>query len=229
METDQNPPEKLSKTLNRLLDRCENCGYGVKHKGHKWCECCIGVYYRKEKLMPEAADKMILNSVGLLYFDAALEHLDAGVREKLLNLETGQGVFIFGGVGVGKTYAMAALLRHYICEGYECKRINFDDFCVKIRSSLSNASKISEREITEPLKHIDKLFIDDLAIRSKQETDFAYVTLYSILNKRLERMLPTFISSNKNLVQVGQHFDKRIVSRLGTAEIIELTGKDRRQ
>jgi DNA replication protein DnaC len=169
--------------------------------------------------------------VGSLYLDVKLDDLDKyhpQLREKLLALEPGQDVFMFGPVGVGKTYAMAALLKHFVYEGFECKRMNFDDFCVQIRSTMGPASKQTEYELIEPLKQADKLFIDDLGLRSKQESDFVYITLFSILNKRQERMLPTFISTNKSIEQLGQSFDSRIASRLQTALIIEMTGQDRR-
>lgn len=212
--------------------RCECCGYGFKHyengESRKWCKRCIDVYYRKEKLTPDRAEKTIIEAVGVRYVDATLES-DSGIADKLLALEPGQDVFMFGAIGVGKTYTMAALLRHYVYEGFECKRINFDDFCVQVRSTMGAASKQTEYELIEPLKHIDKLFIDDLGLRSKQESDFAYITLFAILNKRQERMLPTFITTNKSIEQLGQSFDARIASRLQTALVIEMTGQDRRR
>jgi len=212
--------------------RCEKCGYGLRHKDgnglRKWCKRCIDVYCRKESLKSEQAENRILKLVELLYFGAKIEDLDKEVRDQLLSLKYGQDVFMYGLVGVGKTYAMAALIRRYVYEGYTCERINFDDFCVKVRSTMSPDATKTEWDMIEPLKKVDKLFIDDLGIRSKQETDFAYVTLYSLLNKRQERMLPTFISSNKTIEKLGQSFDARIASRLQTALIIEMNGQDRR-
>jgi DNA replication protein DnaC len=221
------PPDSLS------ANRCESCGYGYKHKDQtglrKWCKRCIDVFFRRETLTDEFAECRILKLVGSLYTDAKLDDLDQDVREKLLGLAYGQDVFVYGPVGTGKTYSMAALLRYYVYEGFECWRINFDDFCVQVRSTMGPASKQTEYELIEPLKEIDKLFIDDIGLRSKQETDFAYVTLYSILNKRQERSLPTFVSTNKSIEQLGQSFDSRIASRLQTALIIEMTGADRRR
>jgi len=218
--------------LNSLSGRCENCGYGLKHKDkeglRKWCKRCIDVYYRKEHLWPECAEQTILKLVEQFYLDANIEALDKDVRDKLLELKYGQDVFMYGSVGTGKTYAMATMIRKYIYEGYHCERINFDDFCVKVRSTMGVAAKKTEWDLIEPLKQVDKMFIDDLGIRSKQETDFAYVTFYSLLNKRQERMLPTFISSNKTIEQLGESFDQRVASRLQTALVIEITGQDRR-
>ncbi|MBA7690630.1 hypothetical protein ES703_99161 [subsurface metagenome] len=223
---------KITEATSLLSVRCENCGYGIRHKDQnglrKWCKRCIDVYCRKEKLKPEHAEQAILKLVELLYIDANIEALDKEIRDKLLELKYGQDVFMHGLVGVGKTYAMAALIRQYIYEGYDCQRINFDDFCVKVRSTFAPAAKETAWEMIEPLKRIDKLFIDDLGLRSTQESQFTYDIFFSVLNKRQERMLPTFINSNKTIDQLGQNFDERIASRLRTALSIELTGRDRR-
>lgn len=213
--------------------RCECCGFRLKYRDHTgvrdWCKRCIDVWQRRQNLTDEKAESLILKLVGSLYLDAKLDDLDGQVREKLLALETGQDVFMFGPVGTGKTHAMATMIRHYTYEGFQVERINFDDFCFQVRSTMSPASKKTEWDLIEPLKKVDKLFIDDLGLRGKQETDFSYVTLYSILNKRQERRLPTFISSNKNVALLGQSFDARITSRLSAAVIIEMAESDRRK
>lgn len=235
-------PVKLAEVIaeiNPLLEdvRCENCGYGLRHRDSegqqkKWCKRCIEVYYRREKLKPEQAEKIIHRLVEPRYFEAKLDDLDdvvggKEIRKKLLGLETGQDVFMFGSVGSGKTHTMAALIRQYVYEGYNCQRINFNDFCIWIRSTYSPAAKTTERDIVEKHREYDKLFIDDLG-NSTVESQFAYDTLYSLINKRQERMLPTFVSSNMSIDQLGRSFDERIASRLRTAAVIEMKGKDRR-
>ncbi len=220
-------------SLPHLSDSlCEKCSVRYKHiedqRQRKWCKRCIDVYGRTGR-QPGVYEKQIERLVESLYIGASVGDLDDEVAEKLLSLTEDRDVFMFGPVGTGKTHAMAALVRKYIYEGYECYRINFDDFCVQVRSTMGPVATETEWDMIRPLKDVDKLFIDDLGLRSKQETDFAYVTLYSILNKRQERRLPTFISSNKDIERLGQQFDMRIASRLSTAEIIELKGKDRRQ
>jgi len=219
--------------LSRLSDnRCEICGFGLRHRDstglRKWCERCIVVYNRREKLQPDKAEKIIIKLVEPLYYEATIETLGQDIQDKLSELQPGQDVFMHGPVGTGKTHTAAALIRKYVFEGYQCERVNFDDFCVKVRSTMGPSAKQTEWDMIEPLKQVDKLFIDDLGIRSKRETDFAYVTFYSLLNKRQERMLPTFISSNKTIDQLAKSFDARVASRLQTALVIEMNGEDRR-
>jgi DNA replication protein DnaC len=225
--------EISQEALRHILDsRCENCGFGYRHKDQtglrKWCKRCIDVYNRKQELSEYKIGKKIMELVEPLYYEATIETLDQDIQGKLSELMPGQDLFLFGAVGTGKTYTMAALIREYIYEGYQCERINFDSFCVKVRSTFAPAAKETAWDLTEELKNVDKLFIDDLGLRSTPESQFAYDTFYDILNKRQERVLPTFISSNKSIEQLGQTFDARIASRLNTSLIIEMKGKDRR-
>jgi len=227
-------PEKI-KAQAPISDKCEKCGLRPKHreqhwkgdeiKIRKWCNRCI-----ERNRRPEFSEITILNTVEYLYQDARLQDLAGlGIVEQISSKPPEQDVYFYGPPGIGKTHAMAAFIRYYMNKKYSCKRINFDDFCCLVRSTMSSASKQTEWDLVQPLKDVDILFIDDLGLRSKQETDFAYITLYSILNKRQERMLPTFLSSNKDLDRLRQAFDERIVSRLRTALQIEMKGADRRR
>ena len=222
-----NIPSRMELELESLLsDRCENCGIrpkaSVGRETKKWCSRCIGVYQRKTS--PQKAMKHFIECVGEAYSMADLEQID--FRDKL---ESAKGdIFLYGDIGAGKTYAMAALIKKFFCEGFECRRINFDDFCCKVRSTMNSRAGPSEYDLIRDLSDVDKLFIDDIGIRSKQETDFAYVTLYSILNKRQERWLPTYITTNKSIEQLSESFDERIASRLRLATVVHLAGKDRR-
>lgn len=232
-ESTLRPLAAVSEQAAEASYRCQRCGYGFKHKDRtgirKWCKRCIDVYHRKNELTPEKAERIIFKTVEPLYADARLQNVDEGIRRRLAQLKDGDDVFLYGRPGVGKTYIMAALIRRFVYQGYECRRINFDDFCIELRSTMSPATKKTEWELIEPLKQVDKLFIDDLGLHSRQETDYAYTTFYSILNKRQERLLSTFVSSNKDLRRIGQAFDTRVASRLRAALIIEIKGQDKRQ
>ena len=229
MEKPKDPTIKLSSLLKEIISdsKCENCGFRMKAVSKKWCLRCIDRWSRQEscRQSPQKVIAKLVELVGDEYFHAEIEHLDAEYQEKLL---TDKDIFLWGEIGVGKTYAMAALVKKYLFDGYDCERINFDDFCSKVRSTMNNNSKMTEYELVNQLSTIDKLFIDDVGLRTRQESDFAYITFYTILNKRIECRLQTFITTNKNIEQLAKNFDSRIASRLGLAVNIHMEGKDRR-
>ncbi|KKK70101.1 hypothetical protein LCGC14_2927360 [marine sediment metagenome] len=215
-------------TLTVSGKKCVKCNRLERLSENDLCDRCTAVIERRDHVSDEFKARRFLSLAGSKYQDADKDDLEPSIRKAFGELKSDEDVFMHGPVGTGKTYAMAALIRHYLNEGYECERINFDDFCIEVRSTMSPAAKKTEWQLIEPLKAVDKLFIDDLGLRSKQESDFAYVTLYSILNKRQERGLPTYISTNRSLKDIAEKFDARIGSRLTEARVILVAGQDRR-
>jgi len=225
-----NQPTRLGKLLEKFLSdsKCGNCHIRFRAGGRDWCNRCIEVYRRAQGLSGQKIVRILTDLVGEKYLGATIEQVDEPYRALLSDAGT-EDVFLWGNIGVGKTFAMAAILRKYVCAGYSCERINFDTFCSKVRSTMNNNSKLTEYALIKQMSDVDKLFIDDVGLRSKQETDFAYVTFYSILNKRQERSLQTLITTNKSIEQLSASFDSRIASRLSSAVNINMTGKDRRR
>ena len=211
------------------VDKCEHCGLRPKYKKRDWCERCIAQYRRRFKQTIKQKFKLITEQVGEHYVEAELHKLPNEIKHLLKDYEGLADLYLYGGVGTGKTYAMAALLKIFTFIGFNCIRINFDDFCVQVRGTFSPAAKQTEQDIVRPLIDCDMLFVDDLALRAKEESDFSYITLYTLINKRQERMLPTILSSNKSIEQLEQTFDSRIASRLKLAKEIKFTGSDRRR
>ena len=212
-------------------ERCASCGVRVRMRNTDCCDVCSSRIKRKRDLTPTQIDRIVLGLVEPRYANAVIDDIDSGTRDLLRTRSQEQDVFFWGPPGVGKTYAMAAMIRSYVGDGYECMRSSFDEFCCRIRSNCFGPNpKESEMEATDQLKKVDMLFIDDLGLQSTPESDWVYRTFFLTLNKRQERLLPTIISSNKNPEQLKESlFDVRIISRLSTALVIEMKGKDKRK
>ena len=223
--------KKQSQKLTKLVsgDKCEHCGLRMRYRGKKWCARCINAYTiaKCRCFSPRTCFKDLEITLGSLYLDAEMGHIDEPYKTQAMDAK--DDIYVWGDVGRGKTYLMAALLKLRFLQGYECDRINFDDFCSRLRSTMNSNSGLTEYDIVRGLADVDMLVIDDIGLRSKQETDFAYVTLYTILNKRQESRLPTYISTNKSILDLAKTFDSRIASRLQTATVIHMTGPDRRK
>ncbi len=220
----------FGEALNELLNnKCERCGLRVKYNGEKWCKRCQEVFGRLRGRSAKKLAYLFSEAVGDAYINADMDKIDHEYRTVIEALKEDDDLFIWGGVGSGKTYAAAAMIKKYLCDGYTVQRINFDSFCCEVRSTFSKASTTTERDLVQKMVEVDKLFIDDLGLRSHEETSFAYTTLYTIFDGRQCKGLPTYITTNKSVIELGKSFDARIASRLSTAIKINMNGPDRRK
>lgn len=218
---------------------CKRCCNSYREQYSNYCERCnekIELQNRIQKTIPK------------LYWPARIRHLPDKVRKVINCSSNGKGIFLWGILGVGKTYGMAALARKYIVSGFSVEWVSWLDVVLQIRSTF-NRPKIktdgggytyneeqeqqTEMDIIMPLIEADKLFIEDIdtgkAVGSV-ESDFSVKTLYYILNERVNAERPTFITSNKTIEELEQSFDDRIVSRIKAGcRIREMAGKDRRK
>lgn len=132
------------------------------------------------------------------------------------NGETTKGLLLHGTTGVGKThlaYSIGDALSHkgqwwpYL--------VNWVEFLAKVKASWNDLSK-SETALKEPLLSGRVAIIDDLGaeLLSKNDQDWITERLYEIINSRLDKQLPTIVTSNLNLEAIAARYTGRIASRL---------------
>lgn len=109
--------------------------------------------------------------------------------------ERGDGLYIEGTNGTGKTHLAAAIALQLIDEGVPVICKTSSDLLRDIKKSFDRDGA-REHEVLGVYKKVDLLIIDDLG--KEQCTDWGMSTLYSILNDRYEDMKPTIITTNYN-------------------------------
>lgn len=148
------------------------------------------------------------------YVRAYADNFDDDCRENLL---------FIGGTGLGKTHLAGALAKTVIDRGsgviYESAQ--------NIISEFEDERFDRSNNTANPQKYLDEtlLIIDDLG--TEVNNQFTVASFYNIINTRINRGLPTVISTNLGAKELRQRYTDRIVSRLlGEYTLISFEGKD---
>lgn len=107
----------------------------------------------------------------------------------------GDGLYIEGTNGTGKTHLAAAIALQLIDEGIPVICKTSSDLFGDIKRAFDKED-VKEYEVLNIYKNVDLLIIDDLG--KEQCSDWSMSTLYSILNDRYEDMKPTIVTTNYN-------------------------------
>lgn len=111
-------------------------------------------------------------------------------------LETGEGLYIEGTYGTGKTHLAAAIAMQLMGAEYAVIMKTGFEILGGIKRTFGLSSGEAEYQAVEKLKKCDLLIIDDLG--KEQCTDWGMSVLYAIVNYRYETMKPIVVTTNYN-------------------------------
>lgn len=157
------------------------------------------------------------------------------VAHSYLKSPTGS-LYIFGGVGTGKTWVACAIANELLQEGRPVQFKSAGLLLLELRDTFG-AEGATELNVLTPLFETDYLVLDDLGdtslARECQATNFATSRFLTLLDHRWQAGKVTIITSNLNLRELVEWCtDERIGSRIrglcGESGIIELPGRDLR-
>lgn len=133
---------------------------------------------------------------------------------------TKKGVYLYGDMGVGKTYIMAAFINKLAKNGYTCGFINLPELFARLKREF-NTTNTTDNTLNE-IKQVDFLVLDDVGAESLSSWSRDEV-LYSIVNERMNRGLATFFTSVYNLNDLEKYYmlSKSKEERIKSQRIIE--------
>ena len=163
------------------------------------------------------------------YKNVKYEDVREDIRTLFENMkESRKGIYIWGGIGSGKTHTLYAL-KGKTPEIHKAVSMikNTTELLRDIRTDFDkpNEEKKREEDIVMDFKGI--LFVDDIG--AEKMTDWVAETFYMIFNRRYNEMRTTIFTSNLSPSELSEKIGDRIVSRIvGSCDVIKLDGEDRR-
>lgn len=147
------------------------------------------------------------------------------VRNKFAIIkDTKRGLYLHGGVGVGKTHIAYAMHKSKLARSSNF--FNTTELLQRIRLDYNRKDE-SQGIAKEIAERRSIIFLDDIG--AEKVTDWVLETFYLIINERYNEMLPTIFTSNCTIKELAEKLSDRIASRIvESCDIIELTGADRR-
>jgi len=144
------------------------------------------------------------------------------------NLETGQGLWLFGDTGTGKTTLAMLVSKAATERGHSVAIYSLPKLLARIRRTYDEeAGSDSYGAFFERLTSVDLLHIDDFG--AEKRSDWVLEQLYALVNERYEDERSIMLTTNLAVDKLEEQIGGRTVSRLTeTCEQVPLFGVDRR-
>lgn len=138
---------------------------------------------------------------------------------------TSQNLLMMGGTGLGKTHLSSAIARRVIEGGFDVFYVTAINMVSDFEAEQFGNHRGVRGEFTDKYFDCDLLILDDLG--TELANQFTISCLYNVLNMRINRRLPTVISTNLMQNELMQKYSERITSRLfGEFRILPFLGTD---
>ena len=186
--------------------------------------------YLKKKHDDKIRTNYIYSDIPVEYSNLSLKNIKI-VDDNILRLlakvnniaehKATRGLYIYGDLGVGKTYMCIALANTLALNGEKVGFIKSNFFVNKMRQLIVN-DQIAYESIINGIKETKYLIIDDIG----SESVSAYSRddlLFNILDYRMENKLTTLFTSNLSKEDLLEHYtyDKNSTSRMRAKRLLE--------
>lgn len=138
---------------------------------------------------------------------------------------TSRNLLMMGGTGLGKTHLSSAIARRVIEGGFDVFYVTAINMVSDFEAEQFGNHRDIKGEFTDKYFECDLLILDDLG--TELTNQFTVSCLYNVINMRINRRLPTVISTNLTQNELMQKYSERITSRfLGEFRILPFLGTD---
>ena len=140
-------------------------------------------------------------------------------------------LLLTGNAGSGKTHLAVAIFREWVktqkVTTNNALFITVTDLLLEIREVFSDKTDKTEAEIVNKYAREQYLILDDLG--AEKTSEWSITTLYTIIDQRYRQELPTIVTTNLTIDQIGSQISERIASRLASGKVIKINAPDYRK
>jgi DNA replication protein DnaC len=150
------------------------------------------------------------------------------VQDLESKLAQGQGLWLFGDTGTGKTTLAMLVAREALEQGHSVAIYSLPKLLARIRRTYEEEpGEDSYSAFFQRLTSVDLLHIDDFG--AEKRSDWVLEQLYALVNERYEDERSIMLTTNLTVDKLEEQIGQRTVSRLTeTCEQVPLFGADRR-
>lgn len=213
--------------MHYTCPKCSDTGY----IGNETCSCLNQLYAKLSVSKLNQKAQIELSSFDTFSLDYYSGN-DRSAMERILNYTKkyastfttkSDSILIFGDTGLGKTHISLAIANEVIQSGYS---VIYDSVINLLREiEKEHFSHNSSSDTLDLILDVDLLILDDLG--TEFESKFYNSVIYNIVNTRINRKLPTIISTNMDFSAISARYSGKIASRIITMyECLEFKGDD---
>lgn len=162
-----------------------------------------------------------------LFLDSTLDNYEVDARTKTnlsfcrgyamgfrmaLEKRPATGLIFVGVSGTGKTHLACSIIRRIMDDGFTAAYARVPELLMEIEEATFGRSDSTATQKIDTLSRPHLLVLDEYGAHTLKEAYYQH--LFSIIEGRYQRNLPTILITNKTAADLGKELDARIMERI---------------